>query len=550
MIIFEQHVEANPKKLLIGGGSDPTLFGANSPLDEGDIEGGFVGPFPKYSISRENNTTGDGTYIGSKFTINISGTALIKSEEPNQDVTEAGERQNKIQGETIIALHFLRSQFPSQNAGKLSIAPYGGKSNEIVFRDARLLSVELPEQSDEELGTQTRDFSFVFEAYEEISTADNLGNIEVTQATYRLASAEENWELSEDSGNMHLQDSRPDGEVLKTYSLTHTVSATGIKKYSATAGNLEEDGEAFRQAAQWVQSRLVYDPTVEVFQDMMGDDQFFRSRFLPIDMNKPRSSEELGYDLGPESEIPYRAYNHQRSISHDVAVGSYSVTDTWVLSQETFFATHTLETTCDFGTESQEDTVSVTASIAGLDELYSDSSEVSRYDNAFSAFGILRPLVPRHAVQKYQDSGGLAVLNSTPISESISHDKTSGTVNYSASFDTRTITVEGASSESVSINYSNQSAMVDVIATIPIIGRMDGPIIQDMQTTELAKIDISVDIIMKRNYGKPNGEELSVQYRPTNGYCRSYTENWNPTTRSYNLSESWEYPPEPPVSNV
>lgn len=544
MIIFEQHVEANPKKLLIGGGSDPTLFGANSPLDEGDVEGGFVGPFPKYSISRENNTTPDGTYIGSKFTINISGTALIKSEEPDQDITEAGERQNKIQGETIIALHFLRSQFPSQNAGKLSIAPYGGKSNEIVFRDARLLSVDLPEQSEEELGTQTRDFSFVFEAYEEISTADNLGNIEVTQATYRLASAEENWELSEQEGEMHLENNEATGNILKTYSLVHTVSAVGIKKYSATAGNLEEDGEAFRQAAQWVQSRLVYDPTVEVFQDMMGDDQFFKSRFLPIDMNKPNETDELGYDLGPNSTIPYRAYNHVRNISHDVAAGSYSVTDTWVLSQETFFATHDIEISSENNINSPHEGITVNATFKGIESNYSDSKSTTKYDNALSAYSVFEGTVFALANQAYIDSGGVQNLNPAFISNSLTHSKTSGTVNLNRAYDTRTVTVEGAATESVNLNYQNQTGYVDVIAVIPIIGRLQGPIIQDMQTTETAKLTISVDITMMPGYGKPNGEELSAQYRPEGGYCKSFSEQWNPSTRVYSLGESWEYEPE------
>jgi len=544
MIIFEQHIEENPKKLLIGGGSDPTLFGANSPLDEGDVEGGFVGPFPKYSISRENITTGEGTYIGSKFTINISGTALIKSEEPNQDITEAGERQNKVQGESIIALHFLRSQFPSQNAGRLTITPYGGGNNEIDFRDARLLSVELPEQTEEELGVQTREFSFVFEAYEEISEGDNLGNVGVTQATYRLASAEENWELSENEGEMHLQDNEATNNILKTYTLTHTVSATGIKKYSTTAGELEQDGEAFRQAAQWVQSRLVYDPAVEVFQDMMGDDQFFRSRFLPIDMNSPGSSSEFGFDLGPDADIPYRAYNHVRSISHDVAAGSYSVTDTWVLSQETFFATHDIEISSESSATSPFESITVNATFKGIDSAYSDSKATTKYENALSAYSIFEDTVFALANQAYLDSGGIQNLNPSPLSSSLTHSKTAGTVSLSRNYDTRTVTIEGAATESVSLNYQNQTGFVDVIAVIPIIGRLQGPIIQDMQTTETAKLTISVDITMMPGYGKPNGEDVSAQYRPNGGYCRNFSEQWNPNTRVYTLNESWEYEPE------
>ena len=48
------------KTLLIGGQSLTT--GTN---------GGLVGPFPKFSINREELSTGDGTYIGTKFSIEI-----------------------------------------------------------------------------------------------------------------------------------------------------------------------------------------------------------------------------------------------------------------------------------------------------------------------------------------------------------------------------------------------------------------------------------------------------------------------------------------------
>jgi len=49
---------------------------------------------------------------------------------------------------------------------------------------------------------------------------------------------------------------------------------------------------------------------------------------------------------------------------------------------------------------------------------------------------------------------------------------------------------------------------------------------------------------MMPGYGKPNGEELSAQYRPQGGYCKSFSEQWNPSTRTYTLGESWEYEPE------
>ena len=45
-----------------------------------------------------------------------------------------------------------------------------------------------------------------------------------------------------------------------------------------------------------------------------------------------------------------------------------------------------------------------------------------------------------------------------------------------------------------------------------------------MATTPVAKTDITVDIVMKKNFGKPNGELLSAEYRPAGAYCASYAE--------------------------
>ena len=42
-------------------------------------EVGIVGPFPRYSISREDLTLADGTYLNSKFNITVTGTATLKS---------------------------------------------------------------------------------------------------------------------------------------------------------------------------------------------------------------------------------------------------------------------------------------------------------------------------------------------------------------------------------------------------------------------------------------------------------------------------------------
>ena len=66
-------------------------------------------------------------------------------------------------GEALTSLQVLREEFPTQGVGKLEIGAYGGLPNVITFTDARLLSVDLPEQSEENAGVQTLEYSFAFD---------------------------------------------------------------------------------------------------------------------------------------------------------------------------------------------------------------------------------------------------------------------------------------------------------------------------------------------------------------------------------------------------
>ena len=99
---------------------------------------GIIGPMPRYSINRENLSTGDGTFMGTKFTINVTGTAIINSVDDNQDITIKGQRQSRVMGEAITSLQMLREQFPNQGTGKLEISPYGGLANIIVLNYSAL----------------------------------------------------------------------------------------------------------------------------------------------------------------------------------------------------------------------------------------------------------------------------------------------------------------------------------------------------------------------------------------------------------------------------
>ena len=186
MILYTSNQDQ--KKIVIGGVSEVPV----------GSEGGVIGPMPRYSISRENLSTGDGTFMGTKFTINVTGTAIINSADNDQDITIKGQRQSRVMGEGLTLMQALRESFPNQGTGKLEISAYGGLPNVMVFDDARLLSVDLPEQNEESAGVQTLEYSFVFEAYEEDSNNTNVGSTgKPVKPSYKLSSVDESWELAE-----------------------------------------------------------------------------------------------------------------------------------------------------------------------------------------------------------------------------------------------------------------------------------------------------------------------------------------------------------------
>ena len=59
-----------------------------------------------------------------------------------------------------------------------------------------------------------------------------------------------------------------------------------------------------------------------------------------------------------------------------------------------------------------------------------------------------------------------------------------------------------AVSENVTISYNNDSGEQKLIAILQVIGRAGGPIVQDIQTTQIRSRTIAVDAVIKRGFWK------------------------------------------------
>tara|TARA_Y100000296_G_scaffold70971_1_gene86065 strand:- start:1120 stop:2628 length:1509 start_codon:yes stop_codon:yes gene_type:complete len=481
-----------------------------------------TGPFPRYSISREEILAGDGTYLNTKFNINVTGTTVISS---STDITTKGARQSAIQEKASTHLQFNRG-FPTHGVGKLEISPYGGLANTLVFDDAKLVSLELPEQGEESAGVQYLEYSFAFEAYK---------HDEVDYPTWNLSTVEDSWDLSVNEGQITFADNNLSSTPIKTYTLTHTVSATGLKKFDSDS--VATDGEAWRQAVQWVATRLVDDPNTAIDTDIVG--QTAVTNFNPFYMDK--NSTDIGFDLVSDS---YTHYNHVRSVSSDMAGGSYAVTDTWITSNSTTTATHEIDVSYETSSDASANTVTVTGTITGFDNTASSINTTDRYNNARGELDDTLSKAFIWAGTVYTYSGGSGSLRNVELNKSIGHNKAAGTITYSVTYDDLVVSVANAVSESINVTYDNEDGANQTIAIIPVIGKTDGPVIQDMNTTPEKTINVTVDLVMNKSYrtSKPDGTSVANTYKPSsNVFQQSKTESWSPTTGTYNLSIEWVY---------
>jgi hypothetical protein len=529
--------------------SDVLIIGGKDSAFTGSEKGGY-GPFPKYSISREEISANDGTYLASKYTINIIGQATIKPDD-SSSATIAGQRQSRVMGEEIIKLQFNRNKFPMVGNGVLEINAYSGSTNQIKFNDARLISIEIPEKAEENAGIHYSEYSFVFEAY----NLDDTGTPD-----YLVSSVEESWGLSVNDGQFCYQGNNIDTDtaLYKTYILTHNLSAVGIRKYNASS--LDADGEPWRQAAKWIESRIVNSPdSANISSHINGDEN--GPKFSPFYMNSKDKKDDLKIELFSEASnykfVNYKAYNHQRNASTDISGAGYSLTDTWVLAPENTKALHTISSSIQAEQTAPAVVVNINGTITGLSENIATSNINDKYTNAKAELNTFINGTKPYSLASniYENLNSFfkrtgSSLNDNMLSKSIGVNKNTGEITWSVSFNNETFIVpfphkNKISSERITINWNNSDRSVNVIAIIPVLGRAAGPVIQYFNTNKERTVSVNLDLVFKKQYRTNSaptdvGESVIATYG-FSGLVSSRSESWNQDTGAYNLTVEWVY---------
>lgn len=522
----------------VSADSDKTLL-IGGQAEMGGADYGFVGPMPRYSISREDMATGDGTYINSKTTISITGTAAIKKTD-SQNMLTSGQRQGRIMGESINAINFNRDTWPQHGIGTLTIGAYGGGTN-IVFPNARVTAIELPEQNEDSAGVQNLEYTFTFESYADANASANTGGATTPASpSQQLSTVEESWDFSPGDGFAFTDNNAEVDDPFRTFTLSRTLSATGLKKF--TGSNMDDDGDAWRQAQLHIQSRASYTPDMEIDENPLGSTDI-KTNFFAYNMGK-KGQNEILFDFSSE----YDFYNWVRTVQSDQATGTYSITDTWLVSDKTQKATHEIEISVEGDQESKGITVTVNGTVQGLSKKTPiQEQKEDKLANARASYSAIKATCYNAALAAYNTFGGTKPDDFLDVirSESMSETKSAGTITFSRVYNDIKIITTGAVREEVTVTYDNFDSSNQKVAIIGVIDNAGGPVIQDMGTTDEYKVSVSADITMGLDHRetKPNGMPLIDSAVPpdtrTEWFQQSRTENWNSYTGAYNLSISW-----------
>lgn len=379
----------------------------------------------------------------------------------------------------------------------------------------------------------------------------------------------ESWSLEPEEGNGNTVNPfiAPAENIIRSYKLTRTINATGRTIYGpGDAGNNSIRYEGWQQAKDFIRKKLFGDKDTNPQNNSISQyDQYpklnfdgaFSKHFINLTQDK------------------FGGYNHFRTESIDKTNGSYSVTDTWLLSSGTAYENYNVSLSSS--SDSSLITVTIDGSIKGLTSI--PSSGNIYVGNTVGAPPFNTPY--ENAIRKYReisDSGNFGLvshawrrasnvvgefLNPAPLSTSVGSNEFTGEITYNVVYNTRPLNfISGSLSESISIQDTYPG---DVFATIPVIGRSTGPVMQYLGTRTEYQRSVTIEFTFGTIYGGTQRQQLILSKPSLNEPTRTTlnnlisqlsparepgirkyflsppNESWDPVEKRYSITLNWTY---------
>lgn len=498
-------------------------------------------PAPFVGIEKTYQRAADGRKIGTLFNLTVrgkivpyKGSPIVATgtdntfdfdtggtfSYPDDGTMTLNDRQNaiRVKQEAIRGLFAVEGKW-------FEITPWNGQPG--MMCQPRVRSIQFPDQ----LWVEICDYTIEMESdrlicgipglspYEDATasgdpiSADRFTGMDIPR-DYYVQNVNETWGIDFDS------------EVYGLFRVQHNVSAVGKRTFDTSSDPLNINKEAWENAKDWVEDQLGYNPLFA----MSGS------------INIPSGA--------------YNAYNHVRVQNTNIFGGEYSVNETWVLSTGNFYENFTIETRRGIADGLTQ--INMQGVINGLDTNIIGTGNFplqnNKYSNASGAWeGIIKPSLFTRA----QNYTGLT-LNIQPLTEVVGRNPNAGTINYSYEYNNRPSMCLGSGigilSENIVVTDDNQYGEIDEIASILVLNREEGPVLQSLGTTREKKRQVSIEAVVQlsgatciSNLVAPsslvtNAELVIASFTPGGGgYVTGSNKSWSPTSGRFSRTYEWTY---------
>jgi len=517
-------------------------------------------PVPLVSISKTIEKTADGQAIGTVFSLSLEGT-LVPGATGVGGIVNIAEEQDK-----------LMAAFAASGQGYEFKINCGG--TDLISCYPRINSINFEAGAWVDVSSYTIDLEYDRDFSADISAPWNDEHKSGTGIDEPLVkSATENWGIEQNVENSSFHfiiDPSGKPPFIETsppaFTVTHTVNAVG--KPLIISGVISEGGHAWQQASGYVVPRLGFDQR-------------------KVAKNGGICFDEVGKII---------ATNHTRTVNFGELEGNYDVTETWTVFPSSVWssgihmagASDVWDVNIESSLETSLSTVSIQGTITGQESgvFCGPDSSSSSYSVSKSKYGNAKIYLDKVISGQHESLGNIfwyraqhfasgvtsRPINAVPVSRSIGHNPSQGTITYAYRFDDRPgACIAGARTTDIVINDTNAT---DIFAELVVLGRTTGPVMQDIGTVTSKSREVTLDATMIVNnegidpcrcstngsLGNPGppgatgqapraaAEEILLTFRPDNCpggdlviFKNIDSESWNPISGKYTRQMGWVY---------
>lgn len=451
---------------------------------------------PQISISKEVRRSEDGTTRKVDYSINVKGTLVAYMGSPNSNGV-FWDQSGYPPDENVVAESRLKAIIVKQ-----------GALNNLFCTENKLFEIQ-PYDGSPPIKAIVKLRGITFEEGKWFDTCNYTIQLEVVKIWFgnveACGTSSSSTTPPEESWSIEQSDERG-----KTYRIQHTVTSSAKSDYDETGTLLKEGWKVARDIV--LDNNLGLDATV---------------------YTTPSAATLTG--MG--------GYNYVRGQQIDEANGKYTVTESWLMYDPSVTGGVPCLEEYNINIRVGEDgktRASIDGNLTGL-EVRNNTTQAlvsTRWENVQTRWVALQPSLITIA----QDNAGIT-LNSTPLSQSVGRNPINGTISFSREYDDRPVVVSGALSATVQVNDSNPS---DIFASLVVLGKSNGPVLQSIGTVTASRRSLSVEVAMPAKTlaytpTKPNVDAIIAPHYPAGAYKERDEENWSEETGRYSRQIAWTW---------